>query len=74
MHLYIEQRNDNEYTDVETVGTGVIKKLYELVSGGLDQTSYLKGRIKTTVASLSEVNEITSRFPDLIITADEMVE
>lgn len=71
MHLYIEQRNEHEYTDVETVGTSVIKKLYELVSEGLDQTSYLKGRIKTTVASLREVNEIMSRFPDLIITADE---
>ena len=71
MHLYIEQRKDNEYTDVETVGTSVIKKLYELVSGGLDQTSYLKGRIKTTVASLREINEIMSRFPDLTITADE---
>lgn len=67
MHLYIEQNIDA----TETVDSAAIKKLYELAVGGLDNTSDLKGTLHTAVASISHVEYLRDRFPDLHITADE---
>lgn len=67
MHLYIEQNTDI----TETVDSAVIKKLYELAVGGLDNTSDLKGTLHTTVASISHVEYLENHFPNLHITADE---
>lgn len=67
MHLYIEQ---NEGL-TESVDSGVIKKLYELAVGGLDNTSNLKGTLHTTVASAKEKTYLEGLFPNFHITADQ---
>lgn len=68
MHLYIEQNTGL----TENVSSSVIKKLYELASGGtLDATSDLKGTLHTTIAAANHKSYLEGMFPDLHITADE---
>ena len=66
-HLYIEQNTGL----TEEVNYSVISKLYELaISGDLDETSDLKGRLHTPTARDTHVAYLTTTFPDLHITAD----
>lgn len=74
-HLYIEQNTGL----TEEVNSAIISKLYELaISGDLDNTSDLKGRLHTTACKdihyeylTGSVNG-TKRFPELYITADNL--
>lgn len=66
-HLYIEQNTGL----TEEVNSSIISKLYELaISGDLDETSDLKGRLHSTRAKRIEVQYLTSMFSELYITAD----
>lgn len=67
MHLYIEQNTDI----TETVDSAVIKKLYELAVGGLDDTSDLKGTLHTTIMAANHKSYLEGMFSNLHITADE---
>lgn len=68
MHLYIEQNIDT----TETVDSAVIKKLYDLAVGGLDDTSHLSGSLKTTVTSAKYKTYLEGLFPgSLYIEADQ---
>jgi hypothetical protein len=63
-HLYIEQATDK----IEEVNSSIISKLYELaISGDLDETSDLKGRLHSTTGYVSQVNYLNTNFQDLII-------
>lgn len=69
-HLYIEQ--NNTINDKEEVASSVVKKLYDLAVEGLDNTSYLKGRLKTTVTSAKYKTYLEGLFPgSLYIDADQ---
>lgn len=66
-HLYIEQNTGL----TEEVNSSIISKLYELaISGDLDETSDLKGRLHSTTAYEHEVDYLNTTFQDLIISAD----
>ena len=66
-HLYIEQNTGL----TEEVNNSIISKLYELaISGDLDETSDLKGRLHTPSARDIHVSYLTTHFPELYITAD----
>ena len=66
-HLYIEQNTGQ----TEEVNSSIISKLYELaISGDLDETSDLKGRLHSSVARRLEVQYLTSIFSELYISAD----
>ena len=67
MHLYIEQ--DTGLT--ESVSNSVIKKLYELAVGGLDDTSNLIGSVSTTVTSAKYKTYLEGLFPNFHVTADQ---
>lgn len=67
-HLYIEQNTGL----TEEVNSSIISKLYELaISGDLDNTSDLKGRLHTTAAYESHVNWLNEHYDELIISADD---
>lgn len=66
-HLYIEQNTGL----TEEVNSSIISKLYELaISGDLDETSDLKGRLHSTVARDNHVAYLNEHFEDLTVTAD----
>jgi hypothetical protein len=48
----------------------VIKKLYELAVGGLDNTSNLIGSVSTTVTSAKYKTYLEGLFPNFHVTAD----
>lgn len=68
-HLKIQQSD----SATEQVSSSVITKLYELaVSGTLDASSDLVGRIHTTGTYQYLINGIRAQYPDLYITADNI--
>lgn len=68
-HLYIEQNTGL----TEEVSSSIISKLYELaISGDLDNTSDLKGRLHSTTGYVSQVNYLNTNFQDLIISCDNL--
>lgn len=68
-HLYIEQATDR----TEEVNSSIISKLYELaISGDLDNTSDLKGRLHTTVCKDIHYNYLNNNFDELYISADTL--
>ena len=67
-HLYIEQATDK----TEEVNSSIISKLYELaISGDLDKTSDLKGRLHSTLGYDTEVTYLNEHFSDLHIQVDK---
>ena len=67
-HLKIEQNT----TGTEEVNTSIIAKLYELaISGDLDETSDLKGRLHSTIGYDTEVVYLNEHFSDLHISVDK---
>lgn len=67
-HLYIEQDTGS----TEEVTSAIISKLYELaISGNLDNTSDLKGRLHSTAAREDHITYFSTHYPDLYITADK---
>lgn len=68
-HLYIEQNN----SVIEEVNSSIISKLYELaISGNLDNTSGLKGRLHSTTARDVHVAYLNANYSDLHISADKL--
>ena len=68
-HLKIEQNN----SAIEQVSSAVITKLYELaISGDLDQSSNLVGRLQTAGAYADEVNYLTQQYNELYINANKL--
>jgi len=66
-HLYIEQATDK----TEEVNSSIISKLYELaISGDLDNTSNLKGRLHSNTAKEKHVTYLNNNFDELYISAD----
>jgi len=55
---------------VEEVGSSIIKKLYELAIGGLDNTSNLQGRLHVINSYRKYITKLTTDYPNLYITAD----
>ena len=69
-HLYIEQNTGL----TEEVNSSIISKLYELaISGDLDETSDLKGRLHSTSGYENEVSYLTTNFSDLYINVDNFI-
>lgn len=67
-HLYIEQNTGL----TEEVNSSIISKLYELaISGDLDNTSDLKGRLHSTRGYDTEVTYLNEHFSDLHISVDK---
>ena len=67
-HLYIEQNTGL----TEEVNSSIISKLYELaISGDLDASSNLKGRLHSSRAKRIEVQYLVAEFSELYITADQ---
>ena len=70
MHIYIEQNTDI----TEEVNSSIISKLYELaISGDLDNTSDLKGRLHSTSGYENQVSYLNTNFPDLYISVDSLI-
>jgi len=68
-HLRIEQNTGL----TEEVNASIIAKLYELaISGDLDETSDLKGRLHSSVARDMHVSYLNNHFEDLTILADSL--
>lgn len=72
MHLHIEQSTGQ----IETVGTAVINKLYELaytdgVTPQLDNSSILIGRLHTSGAHKYKINYLQDKYDQLYISADK---
>lgn len=66
-HLYIEQNTGL----TEEVNSSIISKLYELaISGDLDNTSDLKGRLHSSAAKKVAVEYLNETYQDLHISAD----
>ena len=66
-HLYIEQATDR----TEEVNASIIAKLYELaISGDLDNTSDLKGRLHSSTAKEKHVTYLNNNFGELYISAN----
>ena len=66
-HLYIEQNTGL----TEEVNSSIISKLYELaISGDLDETSDLKGRLHSTSGYGDQVSYLNTNFSDLYINVD----
>lgn len=67
-HLRIEQSGITE-----EVSHSLISKLYELaISGDLDQSSNLMGRLNVSGAKQSWITYLTAQYPDLHITASKL--
>lgn len=67
-HLYIEQNGITE-----EVNSSLISKLYNLsISGDLDNTSDLKGRLHTASAPSIKVQYLNQTYSDLFISADKL--
>lgn len=70
-HLYIEQNTGL----TEEVNSSIISKLYELaISGDLDETSDLKGRLHSAAGYKNQIDYLNNNFQDLIISADTKYE
>lgn len=70
MHLYIEQNTGL----TENVNSSIISKLYELaISGDLDETSDLKGRLHSASGYEDQVSYLNTNFPDLYISVDNFI-
>ena len=68
-HLYIEQNTGL----TEEVNSSIIAKLYELaISGDLDASSDLKGRLHSVIARDTHVAYLNANYPDLHISADKL--
>lgn len=65
-HLRIEQNNGV----IEEVGSNIIKTLYDIVMGGLDNTSNLQGRLHAYNSYRKYITKLTTDYPNLYITAD----
>lgn len=69
-HLYIEQNTGL----TEEVSSSIISKLYELaISGDLDETSDLKGRLHSTTGYGDQVSYLMANFPNLYIDVDTSI-
>lgn len=67
-HIYIEQNTGL----TEEVSSSIISKLYELaISGDLDETSDLKGRLHSVGGYDVQVAYLNEHFDDLYITVDK---
>ena len=67
IHLYIEQNTSG----IEEVNSFIISKLYELaISGDLDNTSDLKGRLHSEKGHGDYVQYLNTNFQDLYITCN----
>lgn len=67
-HLYIEQNTGL----TEEVNSSIISKLYELaISGDLDNTSDLKGRLHSISGYGDQVSYLNTNFSDLYINVDK---
>ena len=68
-HLYIEQNTGL----TEEVNSSIISKLYELaISGDLDNTSDLKGRLHSALGYQNEIDYLNNKYSELYISADQM--
>lgn len=66
-HLRIEQNNGV----IEEVSSAVITKLYDLAHDNtLDNTSNLQGRLHSTTGYYSQVQYLTTTYPELYINVD----
>lgn len=66
-HLRIEQNNGV----IEEVSSSVITKLYEIAHAGLDVSSNLQGRLHSPVGIRSQIQWLTTTYPDLYINVDD---
>lgn len=67
-HLKIEQNT----TGIEEVSHSIIEKLYNLaISGDLDASSNLQGRLHTSATYRSYVDYLTTNYPNLYITSSD---
>ena len=68
-HLKIIQ--GNTLADTEEVSQGIIQKLYDFaISGDLDASSEMKGRLHLTAGYRAQTEYLHQMFPNLIISAD----
>ena len=65
-HLKIEQNNGV----IEEVGSNLIKTLYDIAIGGLDNTSNLQGRLHVINSYRKYITKLTTDYPNLYIAAD----
>jgi len=65
-HLKIEQNNGV----IEEVGSNLIKTLYDIATGGLDNTSNLQGRLHVINSYRKYITKLTTDYPNLYIAAD----
>lgn len=71
-HIKIIQ--NNTLADVEEVSQEIIQKLYDLaVSGDLDASSEMKGRLHLTVGYRVQAEYLHQMFPNLIISIDNYI-
>lgn len=71
-HLKIIQ--NNTLADTEEVSQEIIQKLYDqVVSGDLDDSSEIKGRLHLTAGYRTQAEYLHQMFPNLIISADEYI-
>lgn len=66
-HLRIEQNNGV----IEEVSSSVITKLYEIAHAGLDVSSNLQGRLHSPLGIRSQIQWLTTTYPDLYINVDD---
>lgn len=67
-HLNIQQNT----TGIEEVTHSIIEKLYNIaVSGTLDMSSNIQGRLHTSVAYRHQINYLTTNYPNLYISSDD---
>lgn len=67
-HLKIEQNT----TGIEEVSHSIIEKLYNLaISGDLDASSNLQGRLHTSATYRSYIDYLTTNYPNLYITSSD---
>ena len=66
-HLRIEQTTGS----IEEVSMSIISKLYEIAHAGLDASSNLQGRLHSPVGIRSQIQELTTTYPNLYINVDD---
>lgn len=71
-HIKIIQ--NNTLADTEEVSNEIIQKLYDLaISGDLDASSEMKGRLHLTQGYRTQMEYLHQMFPNLVITADDYI-
>ena len=65
-HLKIEQNNGV----IEEVGSNLIKTLYDIAIGGLDNTSNLQGRLHVINSYRKYITKLTTDYSNLYIASD----